>query len=277
MKFQDYKIEILDEPEKTINGDAREKFIDDFTAIAQDAFGKPGIPTREDVKNHILPGINTLVLAKDGDSGIGFGTTTSFELNSHPIVELVGVAVMQKYQRAGLGSFLISAPLVIEQQKITGWSRGGHFMSRTQSPVIYKALNDMYPFLQPEIERPVPTELCEDVGNAVLACYGRSSFNRDTFVFPRAYWDETERKRCESCGIKYDAAMYADIPRSSSMETNAWMDGLLDYRAGDAMIIFGPASAGALHTALHNICVRGSPGNLGELKSALFFYKPACQ
>ncbi|MFB6204321.1 MAG: GNAT family N-acetyltransferase [Candidatus Nanohaloarchaea archaeon] len=193
--------------------------VDRLVDVAQSAFDRDGIPTREDVEQHILP-VSTLVTAEIDDELVGFSSTEVLELEE-PQVYAVGLSVHEDYQGEGLGK--VMRTLGVKEESV---SDDPLVSTRTQNPAVLSYMQDLFDAYPREEETP----------DRIASSLEELARELD----PEAEFDPPVMREA------YPEAMYDQVPEH---ELKPFMDEKLEYEDGDAMLIAGSVSQEELEDA----------------------------
>jgi hypothetical protein len=210
------EIKKLIRPNETLSDSNKEIFLRDTLQLARAGFG-PGV-TEEDVKNHVLMTPTIVYLIEEEGKSIGFSSYREFEFGSENILYLDGIVVQPSQQGKGLFKKINDIQLGQEDYTLLA--------TRTQSPVIYRALQKldrmgkMYP--NPETETP------ERIRN-VLKYVGEEKLGMENISLENS----VDR------GTYGEGGMYAERPVHPTITPffNEQLE--IDYLAGDSVLIVG--------------------------------------
>lgn len=212
--FGDVQLNIYRKPEEYLESNPGDT--DRLVEVAQSAFTRDGIPTREDVVDHVLP-VSTLVTAEVEGDLAGFSSTDVRGLESGDTVYAVGLAVDEEYQSEGLGSLMRTLGVLEESRGMTQVN----VSTRTQNPAVLSYMIDLfdaYPLPGEEMPSGIAGSL-EDLARE---------------LDPDAEFDNPVMREV------YPGSMYDEIP---GHELKGFADELLGgdhrYEEGDAILVAG--------------------------------------
>ncbi len=190
--------------------------LDRLVEVAQSAFDKDGQPTYDDVVEHIVPA-STFITAEVDDQIVGFSSTDRLADTTYA----VGLAVEEDFQELGIGKIARTYGVLQEMQEEDIVS------TRTQNPAVLSYMQELFN-AYPRREEPAPDNVEASLRDVAEA------------LDPEAEFEDGVMKEA------YPEAMYDDIPDHELKELT---DELLDYEAGDALVVAGEASRGEVEEA----------------------------
>ena len=183
--------------------------LDRLVDVAQSAFDKEGQPTHDDVVEHIVPS-STFITAEVDDRIVGFSSTDRLADTTYA----VGLAVEEDFQKQGIGKLARTYGVLQEMEENDVVS------TRTQNPAVLSYMQDLFNAYPRQVED-APENVEASLENVAKALDPEAEF--------------------EDCVMRsaYPEAMYDEI---SGHELKEFMDEVLDYENGDALIVAGEVS-----------------------------------
>lgn len=208
-----FGIQKVENPEEFLA--ANPEVTDELVDVAQSAFSRPGVPSAEDTREHVLPH-PTLILAYDNlqDEYVGFSSANQIE----GTVYESGIAVRDEMKGEGLGKALLAQTI---EEQLEGDE--GVVTYRTQNPLMYDCSRKVFNAF-PRQQESTPEPLQQKMGDVAAFLDSDEEFDRP--VVRQAYSEP----------------MYSDLPEVESREFMEEELGM-DYENGDALVVAGSVTA----------------------------------
>lgn len=172
-------------PEDDIDDATLSKLVE----TAQDAFDRDGLPTPDDVENHIVPASTFITLEDDGEI-LGFSATDLIPADGD-IIYAAGLAVRQDRQGEGLGKLLrlrgIQEELEDSSQPVA---------TRTQNPVVMNYFIQYFD-AHPRDDSETPPEIKQLAADVAEQLDGSAEFDFPVMreAYPGSMYDELPDSR----------------------------------------------------------------------------------
>ncbi len=216
-------LRIVRDPSNTLSRAEVDVLLPSCVSIARAGFGSDQISESDVVLHAIEVGYGAYLWAND--ELVGFATASVFKVKRlvRPVLYLAGTAIEKQSQ-----GWDYYHPLVLARLALGAVNGASHFATRTQSPIVCKALREYswYPFDRSgrrygHIAREVAEYLYEH--GSAFQSPGGVVMNEDTGVVRRAY----------------EHPMYKNVPWSSDAKIDNYFLENVSIDNGDALILVG--------------------------------------
>jgi len=257
--FEDFNIEIINDPKVNIDKSSIEDLILECTNLSRDSFGCLGI-SKELIKRHLLE-TSILMIGKDLlGKIIGFCSTKIVKIENFHIVYFQCVVVSNRYKKNGLYNIFI--PLRIIEgvkliKKIDSIFDKNNILigGRTQNPVAFRVVNKLIGSF------PTPNGFIDERIRHIGKSFAKSiydddckhndyvhpfDFNEETFIAKSAYKTSSNNQMNE-------VDLYnSNIPFSNDYNVNNYMKENINWKNGDAIISLGYYNSDKIKNLLKN-------------------------
>ncbi len=233
-----YKIDIIDEPRKTLTKAELDQLGTAAIPIVRKGFRNDNI-TESDIRTHALDVDTGIYIRGEDGELIGFGGSGLEEIDGRSVVHLKGAAILPEYQGKGLYNILTPLRAIREAEKNGPEVYVG---TRTQNPRVFEYMTGKLG-LHPHINE-APAKDLEDLAESYAQLVRDkhsdfrsregAGFEKDTFVVKRAYGFIDKQ------GVERGFCMYGDnLPHAKDKNIDDYLNKNLDFDNGDAMILIG--------------------------------------